>query len=125
MKWNNIIFFSFVSIFHLLAISCDRLWAVTTVDYIHRRKAKHVCAGIAIIWLFSAIISLGPMLGWKDNEFEQRIVERKECMISQDISYQIFATIASFYAPSILLLLQYYRYVYYFLYLFLILEFHK
>ncbi|KAH9414430.1 G-protein coupled receptor [Dermatophagoides pteronyssinus] len=97
------------SIFHLLAISCDRLWAVTTVDYIHRRKAKHVCAGIAIIWLFSAIISLGPMLGWKDNEFEQRIVERKECMISQDISYQIFATIASFYAPSILLLLQYYR----------------
>lgn len=100
------------SIFHLLAISCDRLWAVTTVDYIHRRKAKHVCAGITIIWLFSALISFGPMLGWKDNEFEQRIVERKECMISQDISYQIFATISSFYAPSILLLLQYYRYVY-------------
>ncbi|XP_075592069.1 uncharacterized protein LOC124498878 [Dermatophagoides farinae] len=97
------------SIFHLLAISCDRLWAVTTVDYIHRRKAKHVCAGITIIWLFSALISFGPMLGWKDNEFEQRIVERKECMISQDISYQIFATISSFYAPSILLLLQYYR----------------
>ncbi|KAF7489638.1 5-hydroxytryptamine receptor [Sarcoptes scabiei] len=49
------------------------------------------------------------MLGWKDSEFENRIIIRKECMISQDLSYQIFATIASFYGPSIILLFQYYR----------------
>lgn len=97
------------SIFHLLAIACDRFWAVTTVDYIHRRKGKHVCAGIGLIWVLSAVISLGPMLGWKDSDFENRIVDKKLCLVSQAMSYQVFATIFSFYAPSILLLLLYYR----------------
>src|SRR5690606_5950603 len=61
------------SIFHLLAIACDRFWAVTTVDYIHRRKTKHVCTGIGLIWILSATVSLGPILGWKDDDFERRI----------------------------------------------------
>lgn len=97
------------SIFHLLAIACDRFWAVTTIDYIHRRKGKHVCMGICFIWIFSATISLGPMLGWKDDDFENRIIHQKLCLVSQALSYQVFATIFSFYAPCILILLLYYR----------------
>lgn len=97
------------SIFHLLAIACDRFWAVTTVDYIHRRKAKHVCLGIALIWILSAVISFGPMLGWKDDRFEERITNQGVCLVSQEVSYQVFATIFSFYAPCTLLLLLYYR----------------
>ncbi|KAH9397017.1 G-protein coupled receptor [Tyrophagus putrescentiae] len=97
------------SIFHLLAIACDRFWAVTTVDYIHRRKAKHVCLGILLIWLFSGVISLGPMLGWKDADFEERIIHQKLCLVSQAMSYQVFATVFSFYAPSALLCFLYYR----------------
>lgn len=84
--------------------------AVTSVDYIHRRKGKHVCCGIALIWLLSAIVSLGPILGWKDEEFERRILEHGVCLVSQSASYQVFATLFSFYAPSFLLLLLYYRY---------------
>lgn len=78
---------------------------MTTVDYTHRRKPKLT---IALIWLLSALVSSGPIFGWKDDDFERRM-ENKMCLVSQSISYQIFATVFSFYAPSVLILLLYYR----------------
>ena len=97
------------SILHLLAIACDRFWAVTNVDYVHQRNARHIGGMIATVWIVSAVISLAPILGWKDSDFDRRIEEEKRCLVSQDISYQIFATMFSFYGPSALVLILYYR----------------
>ncbi|OTF78868.1 hypothetical protein BLA29_014257, partial [Euroglyphus maynei] len=72
----------------------DRYWAVTNVDYIHkRRNGRRIVA---------------PILGWRDIEFYRRI-ENKQCLLSQDVTYQIFATCASFYLPLLLILLLYWR----------------
>ncbi|CAG2175895.1 unnamed protein product, partial [Oppiella nova] len=84
-------------------------WAVTNVDYVHQRNAKHIGCMIAVVWVVSAVISLAPILGWKDSDFDRRIQEEKRCLVSQDISYQIFATMVSFYGPSTLVLILYYR----------------
>ncbi|KPM04478.1 5-hydroxytryptamine receptor 2B-like protein [Sarcoptes scabiei] len=97
------------SILHLLAIALDRYWAVTNVDYIHqRRNGKRISVMIFLIWLISLVISLAPILGWRDQDFYQRI-EHKQCLLSQDVAYQIFATFASFYLPLLLILLLYWR----------------
>jgi 5-hydroxytryptamine receptor 1 len=93
----------------LLAIALDRFWAVTNVDYVHQRNARHIGAMIITVWVISAVISLAPILGWKDSDFNRRIEEEKKCLVSQDISYQIFATVFSFYGPSALVLILYYR----------------
>ncbi|XP_013789092.1 5-hydroxytryptamine receptor 2A-like, partial [Limulus polyphemus] len=97
------------SILHLLAIAVDRYWAVTNVDYIHRRSVRHIAVMIVLVWTVSGIVSLGPVLGWKDPEYEERVQTYKICLVSQDIGYQIFATFASFYIPLVLVLCLYWR----------------
>ncbi|KAH9490473.1 G-protein coupled receptor [Dermatophagoides farinae] len=97
------------SILHLLAIALDRYWAVTNVDYIHqRRNGRRIGVMIFLIWFVSLIISVAPILGWRDQEFHHRI-KHKQCLISQDVTYQIFATCASFYLPLLFILLLYWR----------------
>ncbi|CAG2105431.1 unnamed protein product [Medioppia subpectinata] len=97
------------SILHLLAIAVDRFWAVTNVDYIHNRNGRRIGAMIFGIWLVAGIVSLAPVLGWKDPDFFRRIEEEKLCLISQDVSYQVFATFATFYVPLALILVLYWR----------------
>ena len=63
---------------------------------------------IFLIWFVSLIISVAPILGWRDHEFYKRI-EHKQCLLSQDVTYQIFATCASFYLPLLFILLLYWR----------------
>ena len=38
------------SILHLVAISLDRYWAVTRVDYIHHRSATRILLMVALSW---------------------------------------------------------------------------
>lgn len=64
---------------------------------------------IFFVWMAAIIIALAPILGWKDAQFEYRITTEKECLISQDIGYQIFATVATFYAPLTLTLIFYWK----------------
>nr|QIS92882.1 putative serotonin receptor 1B [Homarus americanus] len=96
------------SILHLVAIALDRFWAVTKVDYIHQRSPKRVGGMIAVIWSVSFLISAAPMMGWKDPEWHERL-RNKMCIISQDVGYQIFATITSFYLPLAVILVLYWR----------------
>ncbi|KAJ6224743.1 hypothetical protein RDWZM_003288 [Blomia tropicalis] len=97
------------SILHLLAIAMDRFWAVTNVDYIHqRRNGSRIGMMIFLIWVASFIISLAPIFGWRDPDFPKRIAQQ-QCLISQDVTYQIFATCSSFYVPLLLILLLYWR----------------
>ena len=60
------------SILHLVAISLDRYWAVTRVDYIHNRSGKRILAMVGISWALSAMISIPPLFIQKD---EQRWIQ--------------------------------------------------
>lgn len=85
-----------------------RFWAVTDIDYAHQRTAKRIGIMIVILWILSFLVSIAPMLGWKDPEWDKRL-ENYECLVSQDIGYQIFATASSFYVPLLAILFLYWR----------------
>ena len=93
------------SILHLLAIAIDRYWAVTNIDYIRNRSAKRILLMIAIAWAAGLCISVPPLFGWRKPEDNSDI--RGECVISQDIGYQIYATGCAFYIPTIIMLIIY------------------
>lgn len=82
---------------------------MTNVDYIHqRRNGNRIGMMILLIWTVSLVISVAPIFGWRDPNFHHRI-ENKQCIISQDVSYQIFATCSCFYLPLLFILLLYWR----------------
>lgn len=64
---------------------------------------------IIVVWFVSALVCVAPMLGWKDPQWEYRIVEQHLCLVSQDLGYQIFATASSFYLPLLVILILYWR----------------
>lgn len=93
-----------------MAIALDRYWAVTRVDYIRcQRNEKRILLMITFVWTLACTISLAPVFGWKDENFEWRITNDHECLISQDISFQIFATCTTFYFPMVLTLTVYWK----------------
>ncbi|XP_023159267.1 5-hydroxytryptamine receptor 2A, partial [Ceratitis capitata] len=96
------------SILHLVAIAVDRYWAVTNIDYIHSRTSKRVFLMIFCVWSAAVIVSLAPQFGWKDPDYLQRI-EQQKCMVSQDVSYQVFATCCTFYVPLLVILALYWK----------------
>ncbi|XP_023159041.1 5-hydroxytryptamine receptor 2B [Ceratitis capitata] len=96
------------SILHLVAIAADRYWTVTNIDYSNVRTPSRVFCMIFCVWFTALIISLAPLLGWKDPEYMQRIEEQK-CMVSQDVGYQIFATCCTFYVPLLVILALYWK----------------
>ncbi|XP_037076162.1 5-hydroxytryptamine receptor-like [Pollicipes pollicipes] len=97
------------SILHLLAIAIDRYWAVTNINYIQSRNSRRVLTMIVLVWVFALAISVGPVFGWKDPDFEDRVNVNQECLVSQDVGYQVFATMASFYVPLGAILSLYWR----------------
>ncbi|XP_071043990.1 5-hydroxytryptamine receptor isoform X2 [Parasteatoda tepidariorum] len=97
------------SILHLVAIAVDRYWAVTDIDYVRQRQSWHVGLTITLVWFVSFIVSIAPLVGWKDQLHETRILTEKRCLISQDPGYQLFATCATFYVPLVVILLLYWR----------------
>lgn len=97
------------SILHLLAIAIDRYWAVTNINYIQSRNSRRVLTMIVLVWVFALAISVGPLFGWKDADFDERVYVNHECIVSQDVGYQVFATMASFYVPLAAILSLYWR----------------
>ncbi|XP_013781760.1 5-hydroxytryptamine receptor 2A-like [Limulus polyphemus] len=97
------------SILHLLAIAVDRYWAVTRVDYVRQRSSHRIGLMIFLVWGVAVIVSVAPVLGWKDADFLKRVQEERRCLVSQDLAYQIFATCSSFYVPLIIILFLYWK----------------
>ena len=64
-----------------------RYWAVTQVNYIHQRNFRTIGTMILMIWLTSVIVSLAPLMGWKDEKFMERI-EAGKCMVRIHSYYQ-------------------------------------
>ena len=69
-----------------------RYWAVTSIDYIQRRTVKRITCMIVLVWAISLLISLGPTFGWKDEDWHYRVEVKKQCLISQDVGYQVTIT---------------------------------
>lgn len=87
----------------------SRYWAVTQVDYIHNRNGKRIGIMIFLVWAVALVVSLAPLFGWRDAAFLERVNHQQKCLISQDVSYQIFATCATFYVPLTVILIVYWK----------------
>ena len=95
------------SILHLVAISLDRYWAVTRVDYIHNRSARRILVMVAASWGASALISLPPLFGSRSPHTDPDVTGI--CLISQDWAYTVFSTLGAFYLPMIVMSVIYAR----------------
>ena len=95
------------SILHLVAISLDRYWAVTQVDYIHNRSARRILVMVAASWGVSALISLPPLFAGRNPQLDPDITGI--CLISQDWAYTVFSTLGAFYLPMIVMSVIYAR----------------
>ena len=66
-----------------------RYWAVTSIDYIQQRTVGRITLMIATVWLVSLLVSCFPLFGWKDDDWQKRIQIYQQCLISQDVGYQV------------------------------------
>eukprot|EP00076_Gallus_gallus_P010619 XP_004944873.1 alpha-1B adrenergic receptor isoform X1 [Gallus gallus] len=94
------------SILSLCAISIDRYIGVRySLQYptlVTRRRAILALLGV---WVLSMVISIGPLLGWK----EPAPKDDKECRITEEPFYALFSSLGSFYIPLIVILVMYCR----------------
>ena len=66
---------------------------MTSIDYIQQRTVGRITTMIAIVWLVSLLVSCFPLFGWKDDDWHERIEVYQQCLISQDVGYQVGANI--------------------------------
>ncbi|KAF7665040.1 hypothetical protein LDENG_00157110 [Lucifuga dentata] len=95
------------SIVHLCAISLDRYWSVTqAVEYNLKRTPKRVKCIILIVWLISAFISSPPLISIDSNN---ETSSQPQCELNDDTWYILASSIASFFAPCVIMILVYIR----------------
>uniref|UniRef100_A0A0N5AJK9 G_PROTEIN_RECEP_F1_2 domain-containing protein n=1 Tax=Syphacia muris TaxID=451379 RepID=A0A0N5AJK9_9BILA len=97
------------SILHLVAIALDRYWSVTDITYVQNRTPKRIFTMLAVVWVVSLVISVAPIFGWKDSNFLDRVEKQHVCLVSQQISFQIFSTATAFYIPLCAITFVYYK----------------
>lgn len=93
------------SILNLMMISIDRYLVITRpFRYSQRRTAKLMMMYIGIAWSVSLVISVTPMVvGWHTESIGG------QCVINQEIGYQVYATLAAFYLPLTVMIALYGR----------------
>ena len=62
---------------------------MTSIDYIQKRTFKRITVMIIFVWIISALVSVCPLFGWKDPDWDKRIQVYQLCLISQDVGYQV------------------------------------
>jgi len=95
------------SILHLVAISLDRYWAVTRVDYIHNRSAGRIWLMVGLSWALSAVISVPPLFGAGDPQRDPDTTGI--CAINHNRGYAVFSTVCAFYLPLLAMMIIYAR----------------
>lgn len=92
------------SILNLCMISVDRYFVITRpFKYAIRRTPRRMGIMIAGVWLSSGLISIPPLFGWKTPN------PPHQCLISQELGYQIYATLGAFYIPLTAMIVVYFR----------------
>jgi hypothetical protein len=57
------------SIMNICLISLDRYWSITkAIAYLNLRTPRRVAIMIVTVWILSGLISIPPLLGWKQDE---------------------------------------------------------
>lgn len=78
------------SIMNLCLIALDRYWSITqAVDYLKKRTPARAMVMIAFVWIFSGVICIPPLLGWKVKRVPERYpkCEVSIKMVSNDYSH--------------------------------------
>ncbi|XP_065564460.1 alpha-1A adrenergic receptor-like isoform X1 [Artemia franciscana] len=93
------------SILSLCAISVDRYIGVTRpLNYsviITHRLAVITCL---MVWMLSLIISIGPLVGWKQPNEDPDV-----CEVNMEVGYVLFSVAGSFYLPMLIILALYWK----------------
>ncbi|KAK3590269.1 hypothetical protein CHS0354_041347 [Potamilus streckersoni] len=92
------------SILCIRAIALDRYWAIhDPINYAQKRTVKRVLVTIAIVWVFSAIISVPPLLGWNDRGGSMSDSFTGRCALTGEKGYVAYSALGSFYIPFIIM----------------------
>lgn len=62
---------------------------MTSIDYIQQRTLGRISLMIGAVWLASLLVSCFPLFGWKDADWHRRVDVFQQCLISQDVGYQV------------------------------------
>lgn len=95
------------SIMSLCLISLDRYWSITrAVHYARQRTRKRAAVMIFTVWFISAVVSIPPLIGWKQPTRES---QWPLCNLSEDIGYVVYSAFGSFYIPAFIMVFVYYK----------------
>ncbi|XP_028648884.1 alpha-1A adrenergic receptor-like [Erpetoichthys calabaricus] len=94
------------SILSLCVISVDRYIGVSyPLRYPLIMTKKRGLVTLVGVWALAMVISIGPLLGWKEPDPEDDSV----CKITEEPGYALFSALGSFYVPLIVILAMYFR----------------
>ncbi|XP_061755746.1 alpha-1B adrenergic receptor-like isoform X2 [Nerophis ophidion] len=94
------------SIMSLCVISIDRYIGVShPLQYPGMVTEKRALLAMLGVWLLSLVISIGPLLGWKQPPSPDDTV----CFITEEPFYALFSSLGSFYIPLVVILAMYCR----------------
>ncbi|XP_018098471.1 alpha-1D adrenergic receptor [Xenopus laevis] len=94
------------SIMSLCVISIDRYVGVKySLKYPTIMTEKKAVVILILLWLSSMVISIGPLLGWK----EPPPPDDSKCSITEEPGYALFSSLFSFYLPLLVILVMYFR----------------
>ncbi|XP_028600274.1 alpha-1D adrenergic receptor [Podarcis muralis] len=94
------------SIMSLCIISVDRYIGVKySLKYPTIMTEKKAVIILVVVWLSSMVISIGPLLGWKEEPPEND----ETCSITMEPGYAIFSSLFSFYLPLMVILVMYFN----------------
>ena len=96
------------SILNLCAISVDRYFIILhAMVYTQRRNFKLMLLMIITVWLLAGLISIPPLFGW--GKPSARLQREQVCAVSDDLKYQIYATMFAFYVPLVVMIIIYFN----------------